>query len=118
MHGRSDAAQGPQRLEVVGDFLALKWPEGSETILELEGLRRACPCARCSGEPDVTGAVRMPAQSPVYSARSFEVIGLERVGQYAVSIRWGDGHDTGIYSWPLLRELGAVGGGSEGHRDL
>lgn len=106
MEEQSGSSQSPERLEVVGNFLALKWRDGSESFIELERLRRACQCARCAGEPDVTGAVRRPAQTAPYTARSFEIRGLERVGQYAVSVEWADGHNTGIFAWPLLRALG------------
>ena len=37
---------------------------------------------------------------------SFELRGFERVGLYAVALTWGDGHNTGIYNWPLLQRLG------------
>jgi DUF971 family protein len=96
----------PAHIEVVGDFLAIRWEDGAESVIGLEALRRACPCARCSGEPDVTGAVRMPAQPPSLGPSSFELRGWSTVGNYAVALSWGDGHDTGLYSWPLLRELG------------
>jgi hypothetical protein len=33
------------------------------------------------------------------------LIGAEPVGRYAVRIRFSDGHDTGLYTWSLLREL-------------
>lgn len=95
----------PERMEIVGNFFAVLWSDGSESILALEALRRACPCARCSGEPDVTGAVRMPAQRVQFVPASFELREFERIGHYAVALRWADGHDTGIYSWDLLRGL-------------
>jgi DUF971 family protein len=31
---------------------------------------------------------------------------VEPVGHYALRIRFSDGHDTGIYTWRYLRELG------------
>jgi DUF971 family protein len=31
--------------------------------------------------------------------------GAELVGNYAVRIRFSDGHETGLYAWALLREL-------------
>lgn len=102
-------AAGPERIEVVGDFLAIRWDAARESVLALEAVRRSCPCARCAGEPDLTGAVRRMGAGPVYGARSFEVVSLQRVGSYAISLSWGDGHDTGIYSWPLLRALDEAG---------
>jgi DUF971 family protein len=34
------------------------------------------------------------------------VVGIEPVGSYAVAIRFDDGHDSGIFSWNFLYELG------------
>ncbi|MEQ1879369.1 MAG: DUF971 domain-containing protein [Burkholderiales bacterium] len=38
--------------------------------------------------------------------RDVEVIELEPVGNYAIRPRFSDGHDTGLYSWDYLYELG------------
>jgi DUF971 family protein len=32
--------------------------------------------------------------------------GIEPIGNYAVQLQFDDGHDSGIYSWTLLRQLG------------
>jgi DUF971 family protein len=34
-----------------------------------------------------------------------ELVSLEPVGNYGIRARWADGHDTGIYPWPLLRQI-------------
>src|SRR4029079_10948761 len=39
--------------------------------------------------------------------RGVELVALEPVGNYAVQPRFSDGHDTGIFSWDLLYDLGA-----------
>ena len=36
------------------------------------------------------------------------VVGMKPVGNYAYGIEFSDGHDTGIYTFELLRELGTV----------
>jgi DUF971 family protein len=38
-------------------------------------------------------------------ADNVELKNVAVVGNYAVSLSWGDGHDTGIYSYRYLREL-------------
>lgn len=98
-------AAAPEHLEIVGDFLAVRWKEGAESVVSLARMRRSCPCAQCAGEPDVTGAIRRPMQAPALHAQSFEVRSLERIGSYAIAFEWGDGHRTGIYSWDLIRHL-------------
>ena len=96
-----------EHVEQIGDFLAIRWAGGDETVIPLVELRSHCPCAECSGEPDVTGAVRMPAHRKPLTEASFELGGFDRVGAYALALTWGDGHSSGIYSWDLLRELGS-----------
>jgi len=34
------------------------------------------------------------------------IIGIEPVGLYAVKLTFSDGHDTGLYSWDYLYDLG------------
>ena len=92
-----------QRVELIGQELAIQWKDGEETFLSLETLRRACPCAGCGGEPDVLGQVDRP--SVQYSRESFRLEGFAPVGGYALQLRWGDGHSTGIYSFAYLRRL-------------
>lgn len=98
----------PEHIEIVGGFLALRWPDGREDALPLEQLRRRCPCARCAGEGDLLGRVRFPGGgAPALDPeRSFELVEMSRVGHYALSLGWADGHDTGIWSWTALRQLG------------
>jgi DUF971 family protein len=100
-----------EHIEQIGEFLAIRWVGGGESVIPLEGLRRRCPCARCAGEPDLTGAIRMPAHASPLTSASFELRDLERVGAYALALTWGDGHSTGIYSWDMLRELDSEGRG-------
>ena len=35
------------------------------------------------------------------------ILAIEQVGNYAVKLRFDDGHDTGIYSWKYLYHLGS-----------
>ena len=83
--------------------LALAWDDGRETYLDFEKLRRACPCASCQGEPDALGKVIVPQVQ--YGPRAFELISWESIGGYALQLRWGDGHNTGLYSFAYLRSL-------------
>lgn len=93
----------PRNIQVIGNELAIHWSDERESYLPLEFLRRACPCAACGGEPDVLGHVERPNVS--YTSRSFELLGWNTVGGYAILPRWGDGHDTGIYAYQYLRRL-------------
>ena len=95
----------PTNIQQIGNELAIHWSDGSESFLELERLRRACPCAACGGEPDVLGNISRPAVS--YAPESFHLSSFNIVGGYALQPRWRDGHDTGLYTFQYLRRLSA-----------
>ena len=40
-----------------------------------------------------------------HTDKSFELLGFDMVGGYALQPRWADGHNTGIYSFTYLRRL-------------
>jgi len=93
----------PINVQQIGEELAIAWNDGTESFLKLEMLRRACPCAACGGEPDVLGNVSRPHVA--YTQQSFQLIGFEMVGGYALQPRWADGHSSGIYGFTYLRRL-------------
>ena len=42
---------------------------------------------------------------PAQVANDLTIKNIAIVGRYALSFRWSDNHETGIYSFRLLREL-------------
>src|SRR5438128_9927668 len=95
----------PTNVQQIGDELAIVWNDGTESYLNLEKLRRACPCAACGGEPDVLGNISRPLVS--YNEDSFQLASFNIVGGYALQPRWRDGHATGLYTFQYLRRLSA-----------
>ena len=93
-------------VQLIGNELAIVWTDGVESYLSIERLRRACPCALCGGEPDVLGNISRP--NVTYTSASFELVGWQIVGGYALQPRWADGHQTGLYSFQYLRRLTAA----------
>jgi DUF971 family protein len=93
----------PTDVQQIGNELAIRWNDGTESYLDLQFLRRACPCAACGGEPDVLGNILRPDVN--YSDDSFELVGFQIVGGYALQPVWRDGHNTGIYSFQYLRRI-------------
>jgi len=94
----------PVDIQRIGEELAIKWDDGSESYIPLEKLRRACPCAGCQGERDVMGNLYKGPEQP-FSATSFQLRSLTLVGTYAVQPVWGDGHATGMYSFDYLQKV-------------
>jgi DUF971 family protein len=93
-------------LQLIGDELAIAWNDGQESYLNIEMLRRHCPCAGCGGEPDILGHVTKP--SVTYTDASFRLRSHHLVGGYAWQPTWEDGHTTGIFSFEFLRRLAAA----------
>jgi DUF971 family protein len=63
-------------------------------------LRENCPCADCVDE--FTGERKIvPGSIPA----SLERVHVELVGNYALQFNWSDDHNTGIYSFDLLRDI-------------
>jgi DUF971 family protein len=84
--------------------LSVKWNDDSVTEIPLTKLRDECPCVNCKGESVIFESY-IPTKSPFKAAGYYEIDKIETVGNYAISIKWKDGHDTGIYSWDILRKL-------------
>jgi DUF971 family protein len=97
----------PKDVQQVGNELAIKWDDGSETFVSLEMIRRHCPCASCKGEADIMGNVYKAAEKP-YSAKAFQLLRLNNVGGYALNPVWADGHSSGIFSFDYLKRLGEL----------
>jgi len=91
----------PREIEQVSESrLRITWADGRTCTYDAARLRRACPCAGCVNEWTGERVLR-----PESVAEEIEMLDAEIVGRYALTFRWSDGHQTGIYSFRLLREL-------------
>ena len=84
-------------------ILELAYDDGSRFELPCEFLRVYSPSAEVRGHG--------PGQEVLQVGKEdVNITGVEPVGNYAVKLVFSDGHDTGIYDWNYLYELGT-------HRD-
>jgi DUF971 family protein len=93
-------------IQHVGNDLAIRWANGSESFIPLEKLRRGCPCAACHGETDILGNVYKSPDKPLPAA-AFELRRFVPVGGYAIQPFWADGHNSGIFSFDYLEQVAA-----------
>lgn len=82
--------------------LRISWSDGHESVNPYEELRRACPCAWCSGEGGQKGNVDA---TTAFTEQQTTLYELQPVGRYGLTPVWGDGHHTGIYTYERLRAL-------------
>ena len=79
--------------------LSIKFEGGPEFDLPAEFLRVESPSAEVQGHN--------PSEKKIIFGRKHVLIlGIEPVGNYAIRIIFDDLHDTGIYSWSYLFQLG------------
>lgn len=85
--------------------LTIHWAGGARSFYPIDYLRRMSPSADAAAIRDEIE--RNPlAVVPASTGRdALAAVDAELVGNYAVRIRFSDGHDTGIYSWDYLREI-------------
>jgi len=94
----------PSDIQLVGEELAVKWEDASESFIPLQRLRRCCPCAGCKGEVDIMGNVYKNRERPL-SPQAFQLTRLLHIGGYAVQPVWADGHMTGLFSFDYLKRV-------------
>ena len=98
----------PTDLQIFEDnALLIKWSDGQQRRYSFRELREACPCATCREKR--TGKQQARTRRPVLPAAEAEplrISGMKPVGSYAYAIAFSDGHDTGIFSFNLLQQLG------------
>lgn len=92
--------------------LTVEWHDGTASYYSIEYLRKMSPSAdmrQLRKEMDANPLTVLPgggSSGPVVATDA------ELVGNYAIRIRFSDGHDTGIYSWSYLREIDPARTGS------
>ena len=102
MAGLQSGAPTPQSITVHSQSRVLEvgFSDGATFRIPFELMRIYSPSAEVQGHG--------PGQEVLQTGkREVDLVELQPVGNYAVQPTFSDGHDTGIYSWGLLYELGA-----------
>ena len=91
------------------DRLLIEWSDGEQRVCTIRELRFACPCATCrekmSKPPEPVASRSLPILSNA-ELQPLRIVKMHPLGNYAYNIAFSDGHDTGIFPFELLRELG------------
>lgn len=99
----------PVDVQLHEGVLEIRWSDGLTSQHSMEALRRHCPCATCRTEREkMQGAKGLASlrviQSSTPVVAEARIMQVTPVGRYALSFRWNDGHQTGIYSYEFLLE--------------
>jgi DUF971 family protein len=91
----------PVEIRLVKDRRALNvsFDDGNSFSLSAELLRVTSPSAEVQGHSEAQ-------RKTIGGKRNVAILSVEPVGNYAVRIGFDDMHNTGIYSWAFLYELG------------
>ncbi|HEY8139146.1 MAG TPA: DUF971 domain-containing protein [Methylocystis sp.] len=89
------------RLEKGGEALRVSFEDGVSFTLGAEYLRVRSPSAEVQGHS-------AEQRKTIGGKRNVKILDVAPVGNYAVRLQFDDTHDTGIYTWRYLRELGAT----------
>ena len=88
------------RLRTRSRVLEVAFDDGTRFELPFEYLRVYSPSAEVKGHGPGQGVL-------VVGKENVGINSVEPIGQYAVKLVFDDGHDTGLYSWKYLYELGS-----------
>ncbi|MCE7998818.1 MAG: DUF971 domain-containing protein [Rhodobiaceae bacterium] len=87
------------RLSDQGRLLVVSFNDGRQFHLRAEYLRVESPSAEVQGHG--TGQKKI-----VPHKKDVSIINIEPVGNYAARLLFSDGHDSGLFTWDYLHELG------------
>ncbi|MEO5376764.1 MAG: DUF971 domain-containing protein [Magnetococcus sp. DMHC-6] len=80
-------------------LVEISWDDGQKFEYTMEYLRVFCPCAGCRGHT--------PSQRKLIDGKQEVIIqSIAPVGHYAIKIQFSDNHDSGLFSWETLYDLG------------
>ena len=82
------------------DVLVMKYAENQQHQLPAEYLRVFSPSAEVRGHGKGQEVLQ-------YGKRRVLIQGIQQAGNYAIQISFDDGHDSGIFTWDYLFELGS-----------
>lgn len=99
----------PTQLDLKKDRgLTVSWEDGTTSYFSVAFLRKMSPSAEARAlreEMEKNPLAVLPSSGGGGTGEGLIAQSAELVGNYAIRIRFSDGHDTGIYSWQYLREI-------------
>ena len=95
----------PEDIQAIGDTLAIRWSDGREDFIPMAQLRALSPSAETQGERDLLGNLIGGGGDFGKDFAGVVVTNWSPVGGYAYLFTFSDGHNTGLFTYDLLRKL-------------
>lgn len=96
----------PKHIDLKKDTaLTVHWSDGRVSVYPVIYLRKMSPSAEARELREQMARNPLTVLPAGASGGPLSAEAVELVGNYAIRIRFSDGHDTGIYSWRYLQEI-------------
>ncbi|MSR27962.1 MAG: DUF971 domain-containing protein [Phycisphaerales bacterium] len=108
---RVDESLRPATIELHRqDGLTVVWSDGVRSSYSVAHLRRMSPSAEARALREALASNPLTVLPAGTNMGALEALDAELIGNYAVRIRFSDGHATGLYSWQYLRDIDPASG--------
>ena len=98
--------ESPRNLDLKKDAgLTVEWADGSKSFFPIAYLRRMSPSAEARQIREELAKNPLTVLPAGKGTGPLTAVDAELVGNYAIKVRFSDGHETGIFSWEYLREI-------------
>lgn len=87
------------------EALTVRWSDDRVSVYPIALLRRLSPSADAQQMREQIASNPLTVLSASSSEAPLRAERIEPVGRYAVRLVFSDGHHTGLYTWPYLREI-------------
>ena len=104
-HEREYMTAHPVDLKRTEDrHIEIHWSDGIQQRIPYRLLRDRCPCAACRKPEEQDAGRELRVLAPAETL-PLDIVSMRPVGNYAYNIQFSDGHNTGIFTFDLLRGL-------------
>ncbi len=90
----------PPEVSADAEKITLTWPGGETLSVPNAVLRKACACANCIDE-----MTHRPILDPASVPDDIHALNVGTIGNYAITVDWSDGHNTGFFPYKTIHEL-------------
>lgn len=91
-----------------GKRIEIRWSDGETQVLRARAIRDACPCATCREKAEALEKETTRNQLRILSDAELTPLTVQKMnpaGNYAYVIQFSDGHQSGVFTFDVLRQI-------------